>query len=96
MGEGNDGLICDKGMFYAGPAILISVQKCKKVFLLVRWVEKDGFKLALQGTGIAVLFSPVPQEEITIVELNDEKLSVDGNFALMRTGGISFKARKKR
>ena len=37
---------------------------------------------------------PVPKEEIMRYTLNDEKLSVDGNFALMREDTLQFKVEK--
>jgi uncharacterized protein (AIM24 family) len=52
------------------------------------------FQTSIKGSGIAVLYSPVPISEIEKIELDDEKLSVDGNFALMRTEGINFKTEK--
>jgi uncharacterized protein (AIM24 family) len=94
MSDGNDGLICDKGMFYAGAGDLDISAKMQKSVSAGAMGGEGWFQTSITGTGIAVLFSPVPQEEITIVELNDEKLSVDGNFALMRTGGVNFKAEK--
>ena len=40
------------------------------------------------------MYSPVPATEIQKIELKNEKLSVDGNFALLRTAGVNFKAEK--
>lgn len=52
------------------------------------------YQTRIVGTGIAVLFSPVPMEEIRRVELDNQKLAVDGNFALMRSEGITFRAER--
>ena len=43
---------------------------------------------------MAVLFSPVPADEVQEIALDGNKLSVDGNFALMRTSGVEFRAEK--
>ncbi len=43
---------------------------------------------------MAVLYSPVPQDEIIRYQLTGDKLSVDGNFALMRSEQINFRAEK--
>ena len=48
----------------------------------------------MKGRGIAILYSPVPVQEIKKIKLNGEKLSVDGNFALMRTADVQFRAEK--
>lgn len=37
---------------------------------------------------------PVPTDEVRCVELRNESLKVDGNFALMRTGNIDFTVEK--
>jgi uncharacterized protein (AIM24 family) len=52
------------------------------------------FQTSIKGSGIAILFSPVPVSEVRKIDLNGDKLSVDGNFALMRTEGVEFKAEK--
>jgi len=90
----NEGIICDKGMFYAGAGNLDISAKMQKNVSSAVFGGEGLFQTYISGEGIAVLFSPVPSSEITVVELNDEKLSVDGNFALMRTAGVEFKAEK--
>ena len=37
---------------------------------------------------------PVPADEVLRIDLKDETLQVDGNFALMRTGRIEFSVEK--
>ncbi len=94
MEDGNDGVICDKGMFYAGAGSLDISAKMQKNISAGLFGGEGLWQTSITGSGIAVLFSPVPEDEITIIELNNEKLSVDGNFALMRTSGIDFRAEK--
>ena len=86
-------IIVDKSMFYAGLGELdISIEVNR---FLTGIVGGEGFvQTKISGTGIAVLFSPVPKEEIQIFELNNSRLSVDGNFALLRTGDIDFSMEK--
>jgi uncharacterized protein (AIM24 family) len=88
------GVICDKGMFYAGTSSLdigATMQKNVSSGLLG---GEGWWQTSIKGTGIAVLFSPVPTQEVDMIILDNEKLSVDGNFALMRTAGIDFRAEK--
>lgn len=94
INEGDEGVICDKGMFYAGAGSLDISAKMQKNISAGLAGGEGWFQTSITGSGIAVLFSPVPEDEITIIELNNEKLSVDGNFALMRTSGIDFRAEK--
>lgn len=48
------------------------------------------FQTTISGNGIAVILSPVPSEELLMIDLNNETLSVDGNFVLMRTASLSY------
>lgn len=41
-----------------------------------------------------MLYSPVPKDEILRYTLTGDKLSVDGNFALMRSEQVVFRAEK--
>ncbi len=52
------------------------------------------FQTQVKGSGVVVLYSPVLANEVQKIELDNEKLSVDGNFALLRTAEINFKAGK--
>jgi uncharacterized protein (AIM24 family) len=52
------------------------------------------FQTRIRGTGICVFESPVPADEVMRIDLKDETLQVDGNFALMRTGRIEFSVEK--
>jgi len=58
-------------------------------------VVKAFFQTQVKGSGIVVLNSPVPTSELIMYELAvGEKLSVDGNFAFVRTASVSFHAEK--
>ena len=79
-------------MFFAGTSGLDIGAAIQKNISAGLFGGEGLFQTKVTGEGIAILFSPVPVEEIQEVELKNEKLSVDGNFALMRTDGVSFKA----
>ena len=87
-------LVTDKGLFYAaesGLSVGVASQKNISSALL----GGEGlFQTKLAGTGTCALALPVPLDEIKRVRLNGEKLSVDGNFALLRRGKIDFKVEK--
>lgn len=92
--DDTSGVICDKGMFYAGTSNLdigASIQTNISAGLLG---GEGWWQTSIKGTGVAVLFSPVPIHEVNKIDLHDDKLSVDGNFALMRTMGINFRTEK--
>lgn len=89
--EADEGVIVDKGLFYAGTEGLdISVAAQKNISSALFGGE-GWFQTRISGAGIAVIYSPVPRQEIMKIALQDgETLSVDGNFALMRTERVKF------
>ena len=53
------------------------------------------FQTQVKGSGLIILTSPVPMEELVCYELGKgEKLFVDGSFAFMRTHTVTFRAEK--
>ena len=48
------------------------------------------FNLALEGQGTVALESPVPASELVTVDLENDELKVDGNFAVAWTTGLQF------
>ena len=91
----NETMICDKGMFYAADSgIEVSVAMQSNVSSALLGGE-GLFQTKLSGTGTVVLASPVPDDEVVKVPLvGSETLQVDGNFALLRKGNISFTVEK--
>lgn len=89
----DDSIIVDKSLFYAGLGDLDITASINR--MAAGLVGGEGFfQTKISGTGTAVLFSPVPMDEIQRIPVNGNKLSVDGNFALMRTGGVEFTVEK--
>ncbi|WNB91658.1 AIM24 family protein [Bacillus sp. NEB1478] len=86
-------VVADKGMFYAAePSVHLGVARQK----LMSSIKGDEglFQTKLNGSGFVVLQSPVPLQQIMKVELNEEKLQVDGTFALLRKGDIDFRVKR--
>lgn len=89
----DDTIIVDKSLFYAGLGNLdISAAMNSAAAGLVG--GEGFFQTKISGTGVVALFSPVPMDEIQQIEINNNKLSVDGNFALLRTAGVHFSVQK--
>jgi uncharacterized protein (AIM24 family) len=87
-------VIADKGMFYCGQGSIDVGSAVQKNVSSALFGGEGWFQTRIRGTGICVLESPVPADEILRVDLKDETLQVDGNFALMRTGRIDFSVEK--
>lgn len=86
----NEEVIVDDGVFYAcEDTVDVGVFMQKNLSSAV--LGNEGlFQVKLSGSGFVVLEVPVPKEEILEVELNNETLKVDGNFAILRTEGVIF------
>ena len=52
------------------------------------------FNLSLTGNGVAVLESPVPQEELIVMDLKDDVVKIDGNMAIAWSGSLNFTVEK--
>lgn len=90
----NEELIADNGMFYAcESSIEVGVERMRNVSSAAFGGE-GFFQSKLSGSGLCVLSSPVPESEIVKIQLRNEKLQVDGNFALLRKGNIQYSVEK--
>ncbi len=91
---GEGGIIVDKGMFFAGTAGLdIGAARQKNVSSALFGGEglvQTRYQRRRRGRA---LFACAPRE-IMRIDLKGDKLWVDGNFALMRSEGIAFRAEK--
>ncbi len=91
----NDALIFDKGAFYCASANLEVSAKMQQNVSSALFGGEGFFQTQVKGSGVVVLNSPVPIAELLMYELAaGEKLSVDGNFAFVRTASVSFHAEK--
>ncbi|MFI3189008.1 hypothetical protein BCS42_07865 [Crenothrix sp. D3] len=91
----NDALIFDKGAFYCASANLEVSAKMQQNVSSALFGGEGLFQTQVKGSGVVVLNSPVPVAELLMYELAaGEKLSVDGNFAFVRTASVSFHAEK--
>jgi uncharacterized protein (AIM24 family) len=87
-------VIADKGMFYCGQGTLDVGSALQTNISSALFGGEGLFQTRIKGTGICVFESPVPADEVLRIDLKDETLRVDGNFALMRTGRIEFSVEK--
>ena len=52
------------------------------------------FNTALRGKGVAVLESPVPREEIIVVDVEDDVVKIDGSLAIAWSETLKFTVEK--
>lgn len=85
-----ESVIVDDGMFYCAQGSV----KVKAVFQKSFSASIAGGEGLVQqqliGPGLIVLESIVPMEEIDIIQLSNDTLRVDGNFAVLRSSNLQF------
>lgn len=92
--EEPDGIIVDKGSFFAGTGEVQVDAVTQKTLGAAIFGGEGLFQTRIRGNGIVVLYSPVPAEELERFVLDDEKLSVDGHFTLLRSAKLTFRVEK--
>lgn len=90
----NESFIVDKGLFYCSIGN-INVQPFMQNNVSSAFLGGEGlFQTMISGNGSVVLSINVPMEEIEIFNLENEKVQVDGNFAILRSSTINFSVQK--
>jgi uncharacterized protein (AIM24 family) len=86
----NEDIVVDKGLYYCSVGDIKVTPMMQKNVSSAMLGGEGIFQTHIAGSGAVVLQIPVPKSELEIYELKNEKLQVDGNFALLRTGNINF------
>lgn len=88
--EWQGGIVLDDGMFLAcDEGIKEKVVSRSNVSSALMGGE-GLFNLCLMGSGIAVLESPVPREELIEIVLDNDCVKIDGNMAVAWSGSLDF------
>ncbi|KUP20740.1 AIM24 family protein [Paenibacillus sp. DMB5] len=90
----NDHIVIDDGMFLACESSLEVAVSPRKNLSSAALGGEGLFNLSARGKGILALEAPIPSEEAVVVELNNDVLKVDGNFALMWSNTLDFTVEK--
>jgi len=86
----NDEWILDQGAYFASE-IEVEIGAYTNRAISAMFSGEKWFQTVVAGTGKVIITSAGPLEEIT---LNNDKLVVDGRFAVARTSGIELKVTK--
>ena len=90
----NETIICDKGAFYCSIGD-IKTSIANQSNISSAFLGNEGFfQTKISGTGWVVLEIPVPMTEIECMDIKDETVQVDGNFAILRSADIVFTVEK--
>lgn len=76
-------IVVNEDIFYiCEDSIKINIEDGEKL------LDKDKLQIKLRGSGIVILLMQVPEDEIIRCKLFNDKLIVDGEFAVLRSGSI--------
>lgn len=90
----NESIIVDKGLYYCSIGN-IKVKPVAQSNFSSAVIGGEGiFQTQIEGTGVVVLSVSVPLYEIEMYDLKNEKMQVDGNFAILRSSSIRFSVQK--
>ncbi|NLB15233.1 MAG: AIM24 family protein [Clostridiales bacterium] len=86
----NGGMVIDDGLFLAcDSTVELGVVARSNISSAV--LGNEGlFNSILKGSGVAVLESRVPAEELFVIDLNNDVLKIDGNMAIAWSASLEF------
>lgn len=90
VADWNGSIVLDDGLFLACDSKLKHQAVMRSNFSSAVAGGEGLFNLGLTGTGVAVLECACPKEELIEVELQNDVLKVDGNFAIAWSGSLNF------
>ncbi|MDT8717539.1 AIM24 family protein [Clostridium sp. 19966] len=89
-----NGIVLDDGLFLACES-KVQQKVVARTNLSSAVMGKEGlFNLCLRGSGIAVLESPVPRNELIEFVLEEDEVRIDGNYAIAWSQSLDFKVEK--
>ena len=88
------GMVLDDGMFLACES-KVNYNVIMRSNVSSALLGNQGlFSLKLSGNGLAVLESPGPREELIEIELQNDVIKIDGNFAVAWSDSLDFTVEK--
>lgn len=84
------GLVIEDGLFLASDENVKMSVTARKSISSAALGGEGLFNTCLSGSGVAVLESPVPREELTVVDLENDTIKIDGSFAIAWSNNLQF------
>lgn len=88
------GIVLDDGMFLACESSVRYDVIMRSNVSSALLGNQGLFSLKLSGNGLAILESPVPREELIEIELQNDVIRIDGNFAVAWSDTLEFTVEK--
>lgn len=88
------GIVLDDGLFLACES-KVQQKVVARTNLSSAMLGNEGlFNLCLRGSGVAVLESPVPRNELIEFILQNDEVRIDGNYAIAWSDSLEFRVEK--
>lgn len=83
------GMVMNDGLYYASVGLKLSVMSVGSMSGAI--AGREGlFNLCVQGNGVCILEAPCPREELVIVDLDNDVIKIDGNYAVCWSPSLQF------
>lgn len=90
VSDWNTGMVIEDGMFLACDDTVRLDIVARTTFSSALLGNEGLFNTRMSGSGIAVLESPVPAQELIIVDLEDDTIRIDGSMAIAWSDSLKF------
>lgn len=90
LADWGNGIVLEDGLFLACDGHLKHRAVMRSNFSSAVAGGEGLFNLGISGNGIVALESPCPKEELITIELKNDVLKVDGNFAVAWSDSLDF------
>ncbi|MBR2547126.1 MAG: AIM24 family protein [Eubacterium sp.] len=94
LADWNGSIVIEDGMFLACEDTVDMKVAARSSFSSAVLGSEGLFNTSLVGSGVAALESPVPQQELIEITLNDDVVKIDGNQAIAWSGSLKFTVEK--
>ena len=88
------GLVLEDGLFLACDSNIKQNIVARSTLSSAALGGEGLFNLALSGSGLAILESPVPKEELIVVNLQNDEIKIDGSYAVAWSDSLKFTVEK--
>lgn len=94
VADWNHSIIIEDGMFLACESELQHKAVMRSNLSSAALGGEGLFNLGISGSGVIVLESDVPKEELIEIDLEEDELKIDGNMAVAWSGSLNFSVEK--
>ncbi len=94
LDEWNGGVVLEDGLFLACDSTVNMKVVSRKSISSAVLGNEGFFNLSLNGNGAFAIESPVPRDELVVINLNDDTVKIDGPYAIAWSPSLRFTVEK--